>query len=127
MSVDGDTSEISSRPASWVFSSSARGIMRCAVPLRGTNDQPARYSVRLYFSSGSTKKPVAGQRVFDVRVQGQVVLKDVDAAKAGKDGTVVHEIADVSVKDRLMIELVPKTGQQPMLSGIEVSENPAGR
>ena len=127
VSVDGDTSEISSRPASWVFSSSARGIMRCAVPLRGTNDQPARYSVRLYFSSGSTKKPVAGQRVFDVRVQGQVVLKDVDAAKAGKDGTVVHEIADVSVKDRLMIELVPKTGQQPMLSGIEVSENPAGR
>ena len=55
------------------------------------------------------------------------MLKDVDAAKAGKDGTVVHEISDVSVKDRLMIELVPKTGQQPMLSGIEVSENPAGR
>jgi hypothetical protein len=56
-----------------------------------------------------------------------VVLKSVDAAKAGQDGTVVVEVRNVAVKDQLTIELVPKTGEQPMLSGIEVSEIPAGR
>ena len=127
VSEDGDTSETNSRPASWVYSSSAQGIKRCTVPLRGTGDRPAKYSVRLYFSSGSAKTPQPGSRVFDVHVQGQVVLKDVDAAKTGKDGTAVLEVPNVSVKDQLAIELVPKTGEQPMLSGIEVSEIPAGR
>jgi hypothetical protein len=61
-----------------------------------------------------------------VHVQGQVVLKGVDAAKAAKDGTVVLEVRNVSVKDQLTIELVPKTPDHPMLSGIEVLEVPSG-
>ena len=127
VSDDGDTTEANPRPASWVYSSSARGIKRCTVPLRGEGDSPARYSLRLYFTSGRADRP-AGLRVFDVHVQGQVVLKNVDAAKAGKDGrTVMLEIPNVSVKDQLTIELVPKAGSQPMLSGIEVSEIAAGR
>jgi hypothetical protein len=127
VSDDGDSSETGSGPASWVYSSSARGIKRCTLPLRGTGDRPASYSVRLHFSSGSTRQPQPGQRVFDVHLQGQLVQKNVDAAKSGKDGTVVLEIRSVSVKDQLTIELVPRTGEQPMLSGIEVTEIAAGR
>ncbi len=127
VSGDGDSSETSTRPAAWVYSSAARGIQRCTVPLRGVGDKPANYSVRLYFSSGSAKTPKPGKRVFDVHLQGQVVLKSVDAAKSGQDGTVVVEVRNVAVDDQLTIELVPTTGEQPMLSGIEVSESPAGR
>ena len=127
VSYDGDSSETSTSPAAWVYSSSALGIKRCTVPLRGAGDRPARYSVRLYFSSGSAKQARPGQRVFDVHVQGQVVLKSVDAAKSSKDGTVVLEVRNVSVKDQLTIELVSKTSELPMLSGIEVTEVPAGK
>ena len=126
VSDDGDSSETSTSPAAWVYSSSAQGIKKCTVPLRGVGDRPAKYSVRLYFSSGPAKQAEPGKRVFDVHVQGQVVLKGVDAAKAAKDGTVVLEVRNVSVKDQLTIELVPKTPDHPMLSGIEVSEVPSG-
>jgi hypothetical protein len=40
---------------------------------------------------------------------------------------VVLEVRNVSVKDQLTIELVSKTSELPMLSGIEVTEVPAGK
>ncbi|MBQ15699.1 MAG: hypothetical protein CMJ65_01105 [Planctomycetaceae bacterium] len=128
VSRDGDASEESSRPEAWVFSSSAQGITKCSLPLRGTGDKPARYTVRLYFAANKEKP---GQRVFDVQVQGKVVLKDFDVAKANRNGTAVREIPGVIVTGQLKIELVPKHPQptadhQPMLSGIEVAEVTGG-
>ena len=124
VSHDGDASEQSDQPGAWVFTSSAQGISRCNVPLRGSGDKPAAYSVTLYFSSNGEKP---GQRVFDVRVQGQVVSRNVDVAKSGAEGTLVLVLRKVKVRDQLAIELIPKDPQsgpdrQPMLSGIEVSE-----
>jgi len=125
VSHDGDASEQSDRTAAWVFSSEARGLSRLSLPLRGTGDQPATYTLRLYFSATEDKP---GKRIFDVRVQGNIVLKGLDLAG---NKPVVREIPGIEVKDQLVIELVPRTpkpaaGEQPMLSGIEVAETGAG-
>lgn len=124
-SNDGDAAESSSSELAWVASSGGRGLTRCTIPLLGKDDKPATYTVRLFFSAAGNDKPA--QRVFDVRMQGKTVLKNVDAAEQPEKEPMllVREINDVAVTDTLVIDLVPKvqksdTAQMPILSGIEL-------
>jgi len=87
--------------------------------------EPRKLSLRLHFAELDDIEP--GQRVFDVKVQGKVVLKDFDVIKAagGRDRAVVKQINNIVAARTLTIELVPKTAKltsatAPILSGIEI-------
>jgi hypothetical protein len=109
----------------WVYASGLRGMSGCQVPLLGKGQKPETYTVRLYFAALEHDKP--GQRVFDVKLQGNAVLKNFDIVNAagGTQKAHVAEFANIPVTDDLTIELEPSNEnpddrQQPLLSGIEV-------
>lgn len=85
------------------------------------------YTVRLHFCEPDEVAP--GQRVFDVKLQGKVVLSGLDiVAAAGKPKTaLVKEFPGVEAEQSIAIELVPKSGDLsertvPVLNGIEVMQ-----
>ena len=89
---------------------------------------PARYTVRLYFLEPDNIAP--GQRVFDVLLQGQVVLKGFDIVKAA--GTpnrgVMKEFKNTLLSPQLEVRLLRSASSSlgPALSGVElVLENHA--
>jgi len=85
---------------------------------------PKKLSVRLHFAEIEGAKP--GQRVFDVKLQDKVVLKDFDiAATAGTNYAVVKQFDGIVATGALDVELVPKSAGQtslsePIISGIEI-------
>ena len=87
--------------------------------------RPRTVTVRLHFAEPGDARP--GDRVFDVKLQGQTVLRDLDPVReAGGRGTaVVREIPSVEVSRAVMLEFVPKPGvggvpRGPVVSGVEV-------
>ena len=109
----------------WVHASGARGLVHAEIPLIGAGQPAATYTVRLYFSALEGDKP--GQRVFDVKLQDKTVLKSVDlVAKCGGVKTAhVEEFSNITVKEKLLLELVPAmdnadNAHQPVINGIEV-------
>jgi hypothetical protein len=85
----------------------------------------SRYTVRLHFAEPDDVQP--GQRVFDVRLNGAVVLSDFDIVKeAGARYTaVVREFQGIEATGLLQVELVPKSKEKksrttPIISGLEV-------
>jgi hypothetical protein len=125
---DGDASERSPSELAWIVSSGARGLKRLVLPLRGTNDGPDTYTLRFVFASAAGDKP--GQRVFDVRVRGELACPGVDvAAQSGSaEGFVVREVKNIPVADNLAIEFVsahaaPTPLQIPILCGLEVERS----
>ena len=86
---------------------------------------PRRFTVRLHFAELDDVRP--GQRVFSVKIQGGVVLKDFDAVKAagGVRRAVAKEFQHVIAGDSLALEFVPARepvtpDTAPIISGIEV-------
>lgn len=77
------------------------------------------YTVRLHFAEPQALN--AGERVFDVILQGTTVLSDLDIIQvAGKPRkTIVQEFPKVMLTNQLTIELRPKHGQ-PLLNGVEI-------
>ena len=68
----------------------------------------------------------AGQRVFDVALQGKTMLRRLDIAKAatGIRRAIVREF-NVTIKDKsLRIDLTPQGKKPPVLSGIEWHHKP---
>ena len=102
-----------------------RGFERLiVVPEAGA--APKTLSVRLHFAELEDTEP--GERVFDVKLQGKVVLKDFDVVKAagGRGRAVVKQFDGIVVSGALAVDLVPKTKEitastAPILSGIEVA------
>ena len=81
-----------------------------------------RYTVCLHFIEHYEKHSKAGDRIFDVKVQGKTVLKDFDIFReaGGFNKPVVRKFTDVAVTDgKLMIEFVANV-QNPCIHGIEV-------
>ena len=86
---------------------------------------PRRFSVRLHFAEPD--ELAAGQRVFDVKLQGRVVLKDFDVAKeaGGPRRALVKTFEHIEAAGAMTLEFVPKAGvatasSAPVLSGWEV-------
>jgi len=76
-----------------------------------------QYTVQLYFAEPENLK--AGQRVFDVRLNGQTVAQRLDpAAHADGNNGLVREF-QTEAQGRLTIELVAVKGE-PVLSGVEI-------
>jgi len=91
----------------WVFTSCARGLKRCVVPLLSEDDAPAEYTVDLYFADSDNG---GGKRIFDIKLQGQVVLSDFDLSKeaSANGNAVVRRFTSVPVEKELEIEFVAK-------------------
>ena len=104
----------------WLYSSHARGLTRCELPLLGKDDASANYRVTLHFAElDTTTQP--GERVFDVKLQGQTVAPALDVVQAagGSQRALTREFRRVRVEDNLIVELNPIKGE-PILSAIEV-------
>ena len=104
----------------WIYSSQARGLARCELPLVGKDDEPAKYRVTLHFAE-LDKAVRPGQRVFDVKLQGQTVAAALDVAhEAGSiERALTREFRHVKVAGHLVIELESIKGE-PILAAIEV-------
>ena len=120
-----DFREISGTDAPWVYTSHATGMLRCTLPLLAKGEVPGLYTVRLCFAEPHDVPQ--GQRVFDVKLQDKVVLKDFDivGAAPGPNRALVREFKSVEVRGHLEVELVPKSAeptpeQAPLISAIEV-------
>jgi len=90
--------------------------------------QPRTLAVRLHFAELEDARP--GERVFDVRLQGEVVLADFDiaAAAGGGNRAVVKDFRGIVAARALTLELVPKAKQitdatAPILCGLEILDN----
>jgi len=112
--------------AGWVFTSCARGLRRCLIPLRGEKDEPAEYTVRLYFAELENEE--TAERVFDIKLQDEIVSGGFDIVKegGGHHRAVVREFRDVRISRNLEIELVPSEetvssmSRAPILCGVEM-------
>jgi len=104
----------------WIYSSQARGLARCELPLIGKGEAPAEYRVTLHFAE-LQKDAKPGDRVFDVKLQGETVAAALDVAQAadGSERAMTREFRRVKVASNLVVELNPIKGE-PILSAIEV-------
>ncbi len=106
----------------WVGASGMKGIRTISVDF----DLPKgaqHVSVRLVFSEPDGL--VAGERVFDVSIEGQRVLSgfDVSAESNGDLRTVTRTFHGIRLQGDLDVELSPAVnspGKQPVLSGVAV-------
>jgi hypothetical protein len=107
-----------------VASSAVKGVTLLTVGLaEGRFVAERRYTVRLYFAELEAVGP--GERVFDVGLQGETVLRKFDILKeaGGRNRGVVKEFKGVRVTKELVVTLSPRLTakvQAPLLSGIEV-------
>lgn len=124
-SVNEITNPVKESEPAWVFTSWARGLQECTIPLLGKKDAPATYNVELSFSA---LEPVSlnlnqkGEPLFDIKLQGKVVEKGFNPYSA--KSTLVRKFNGVPVKDNLQLEFVPQNESAkqmpPSLSGIEI-------
>ena len=122
------SSQVEGSGLAWVASSGAKGLTSLTVALAKSADQAqptaARaYTIRLYFAEPDDVQP--GERLFDVKIQGQAALTALDVVKeaGGRNRAVVKEFTDVQVAEELLIQLTPQADcKQPasILSGIEI-------
>jgi len=84
-----------------------------------------RFTVRLHFAE--PQEVAAGERLFDVSIQGQTVLEDFDIVRetGGRLKAVVKEFKGIEAGEALRIELVPTVSdptpeQLPLLNAIEL-------
>jgi hypothetical protein len=80
------------------------------------------YRVRLHFAELEDVKP--GQRMFDVNLQGQTIIGNLDVVKeaGGPRSALVKEVRGIQAGDTLTLELMPRSERPPIVSGIEVYE-----
>ena len=106
-------------PAAQVTASGLEGPAVIRLPLGSSDERP--FTVRLYFSEPTATAP--GRRVFDVRLQGETVLKGLDvwAEARGRRKGLVKAFASIPIAERLEVELRPADGSAlpPVLCGIE--------
>lgn len=106
----------------WIGGSGAEGLSNLNVTVQKIPVEKS-YDVRLYFSEPHLSE--AGLRKFDVTLQGQVVIKDLDpfAAAGGARRVFVKEIKNVRAeKGTLNIELSASVGKT-LLSGVHIAES----
>ncbi len=113
---------VSSESTPWISASAVGGIRSLEIKLSKEKETPVTsYKVNLYFSELEEKR--AGERVFDVSIQGNKVLENFDivlhAGKTNKE--IVKSFSGIEAGNTLKIEMDPKMGNT-ILSGIELVE-----
>ncbi|KAF5415198.1 MAG: Outer membrane protein assembly factor BamB [Candidatus Methanogaster sp.] len=105
----------------WVAASGCQGISSLAL-----NNATGNYTVRLYFAEPDDA--TAGERVFDVAIQGEVVLSDFDVvSEAGETRKTVVKSFDgviAGAAGRLVVTFTATGDAGPIINGIEVVQEP---
>ena len=98
---------------------------RSIVSRSGQAPAERTFTVRLHFAE--TAQVTAGERVFDVLLQGKAVLREFDifTEAGGPNSAIVKEFTGIRASDQMVVELVPKSSStapesQPSLCAIEV-------
>lgn len=111
----------------WLMTSGCVGLQKCSIPLIDDTwgEEPGRYTVRLGFIAPEGDR--AGQRVFDLKLQGKTVLEGFDlyGVAGGTGKTVVKTFKRVDVKNALTLELAPQgvnpsKDEAPIVNFVEV-------
>jgi outer membrane protein assembly factor BamB len=117
--------EIDGTDSPWVFRSGVQGLQKCTLPVAESGDGTARYTVRLAFAE--LEHEAAGRRVFDIKIQDQLVAEDVDIflEAGGKNRALVREFPGIDATETLTIEFIakiadPAENQLPILQGIDI-------
>ncbi len=123
--LNADSVKVAGADTPWVFTSGARGLKTCTIPLLAPGAKSESYTVRLSFMALENDAP--GQRVFDVKLQGKTVLAAFDpAAKSGGPlRAFTAEFKDVAVTENLTLELASTlagadAAHQPIISAVEI-------
>lgn len=117
------SSQIEGVGPTWLAASGAKGLRSLSLTLGSPADKVRSYTVRLYFVEPD--RLPAGQRRFDVALQGQTVCHDLDVCReaGGPNRMLVKEFHQVQVKSELTVQLTPAPEASvptPVLCGVEV-------
>jgi hypothetical protein len=109
----------------WLFASRGHGLRTLTLPLLEASDGKARYRVRLGFLESEHAE--AGQRVFEIRLQGETVAADFDIAReaGGARRVVWKEFGGVEAEEALTLEMIAagnpsRPASPPLLCALEV-------
>jgi len=116
--LNSDYHPITGTRTPWLYTSGLTG--RGKLTLQVTDGTPAQYTVILHFAETEGLDP--GERVFNVRIQGEDAITglDVTAAAGGADRAWSREFQGVAAQGTLTIELVPVRGRLPVICAVEV-------
>jgi hypothetical protein len=120
-----DPISITSETTPWISASSIGGIRSLEITLsEDTIVQEASYSVNLYFSE--PEMMLEGERVFDVIIQGEKVLENLDilSETGSLDRELVKSFSGIRAGETLTLEMIPKRGNT-ILAGIELIQESA--
>jgi len=103
----------------WVAASGVEGASSISVALSQVPTEPKTYTIRLHFLEPDT--PQDQPRVFDVSLQGNLVLQGFNVAKEANSSNraIVREFKGISATKSLKIDLKASTGRT-LLSGVEI-------
>jgi hypothetical protein len=103
-----------------VTASGVKGISEITLTLAESSGCTRRYTVRLHFAEPDGAEP--GQRVFDVSLQGEPVLRafDIAAAAGSPDSAVVKEFTGIAVDDKLTVTFSSSAAKPAVLCGVAV-------
>ena len=122
-SYDSKGVEIDGTDHPWLYTNGCFGLRKCEIPLIDDSfgEKAGLYTLRLGFASPSTR------RVFDIKIQENVVLEDLDILKeaGGVNQAVIKEFFGIHVENNLSLELIPdmtdpEINQAPVINFIEL-------
>ncbi len=89
----------------WIYTSALKGMTKLSLPLLDKG-KAGKYTVRLGFTPLPNDKP--GSRVFDIKLQGKVVLPKFDVMKStgGIGKVIIKEFEGIKVEENLLIDLI---------------------
>ena len=105
----------------WVAASGGEGLQGISILLRPEASGERPYTVRLHFAEPEDLE--IRERVFDVTLQGETVLRDFDCVReaGGVRCGVVKTFVYVLVQEELKISLQPSGARPAILCGVEVA------
>jgi len=118
----GHSAQIEGEGLKWVAASGIDGVSSIHIPLIKAGEPPPDerpHTVRLYFSEPRHRE--SGQRVFDVSLQGKLVIEKLDIVEetGGPYRLLTKEFHAIPLTEALDIALTPSAGK-PVLCGVEV-------
>lgn len=116
------SSLVSGEGMTWVAGSGIEGLTSVTIGMGKSDASSNRYTVRLHFSEPDAVD--VGERVFDVSIQGQPAIRQLDVAKesGGRHRAIVRQFTDVEADSKLRIDLKAVRGRA-ILSGVEIVMN----
>ena len=119
------TSQVAGAGPQWVGASAVKGLYLLTVDLANGKQAERRYTVRLHFAELEAVGP--GERLFDVGLQGETVLRDFDVVKeaGGRNRSVVKQFKGIKVSKELVLTFSPSTAAKvgaALLNGLEIVE-----